>query len=320
MEKKVTIVVPIYNVEKYLERCIDSILSQTYKNIEVILVNDGSTDNSLQLCNKYKSIDNRVIIIDKLNGGLSDARNAGIKKACGEYISFIDSDDFILPTMIEKMTMQIIKDQADICICDMEYLYDDGTKSFASGGDIKEASIMDMPSLIRINNSACNKLYKTLMFNDVQFPVGKFYEDLATIPILLYKAKKVTKVSEPFYVYYQRSGSIAHTANKKIFEIYEAIHDCIEYVEKHGNEETVLNELYHLYILHGLDLTTLRIKDFDDDRLIYEYLIENIEILRKYYPNYKSDSFIKSYSWKKRLIFKLLENKKVKLVMKIYGR
>lgn len=320
MEKKVTAIVPIYNVEKYLERCVDSILLQTYKNIEVILVNDGSTDNSLQYCNKYKNQDNRVIIIDKQNGGLSDARNAGLKQATGDYVCFIDSDDFILPTMIEMMVKQLIEDQADICVCDMEYLYDNGTKTFASGGAIEKTSIKEMPSLIRINNSACNKLFKTEMFSDVKFPVGKFYEDLATIPILIYKAKCVTKVHEPFYVYFQRSGSIAHTASKKIFEIYEAIHDCIRYVENHGNENAIIEELYHLYILHGLDLTTLRIKDFDDQSIVPEYLIENMENLKKYYPNYQHDSVIKDYPWKKKLIFKLLEYKKVKLVMRIYGR
>lgn len=320
MNKKVTVIVPIYNVEQYLKRCVDSILLQTYQELEIILVNDGSTDNSLQLCNQMVQQDHRIRLIDKVNGGLSDARNAGLKQATGEFVCFIDSDDFILPTMIEKMVNQAEVDQADICVCDMEYLYDDGTKSFASGGLVEKKSVQEMPELIRINNSACNKLFKTSMFQDIQFPVGKYYEDLATVPILLYKANKITKVDEPFYVYYQRTGSIAHTASKKIFDIYDAIASCIDYVQEHGHEAEILKELYHLYILHGLDLTTVRIKDFDDRTLIAEYMLENMELLEQHYPNYKEDTMLQEYSWKKKLIFKLLEQKKVKLVMKIYGK
>lgn len=319
MEMKVTVIVPIYNVEKYLKRCVDSILLQTYKDLEIILVNDGSSDNSLHLCKQFCEQDERIVLIDKRNGGLSDARNAGLQQATGDYVCFIDSDDFILPTMIEKMMHKIIIDQADICVCDMEYLYDDGVKSFASGGELEATSIKEMPQLIRINNSACNKLFKTNMFNDIQFPVGKYYEDLATVPILLYKANRVTKVDEPFYVYYQRTGSIAHTASKKIFEIYDAIETCIHYVKAHGNEQEIIKELYHLYILHGLELTTVRIKDFDDRSLIGDYLLENMELLKQHYPNYKQDTMMMEYSWKKKLIFKLLEYKKVNWVMKIYG-
>lgn len=320
MENIVSVIVPVYNVEKYLERCVQSILLQSYINLEIILVNDGSTDNSLELCRKYKKKDKRIMVIDKTNGGLSDARNAGLEVATGEYVCFIDSDDFIESTMIEKMVAQAELDQADICVCDMEYLYDDGNKSFASGGDFSKASVKENPALIRINNSACNKLFKTSMFMDVKFPVGKYYEDLATVPILLYKANLVTKVNEAFYIYYQRTGSIAHTANKKIFEIYDAIEDCIDYVQKHGNETSIINELKHQFVIHGLDLTTLRIKDFDDKILIPEYLLENMEILRQHYPNYQKDIYYKKYPWKKKLIFKLLEWKKVQLVMRIYGR
>lgn len=319
MESKVSVIVPIYNVEKLLDRCILSILNQTYVNIEVLLVNDGSTDGSLQICKQY-SQDNRVIIIDKPNGGLSDARNAGLKVARGDYCAFIDSDDFIKETMLETMMKQIKKENADICVCDMQYLYDDGREDFASGGTFTSTNVVDTPELVSVNNSACNKMFKTTMFQDVLFPVGKFYEDLATIPILLYKARKVCKVDEAFYIYYQRSGSIAHTANKKIFDIYDAIAGCIHYVENHGNEPKVLKALKKLYVLHGLDITTIRIKDFDDKKLIPEYMEENMKCLNKHYPNYKDDDLFKTYSWKKKLIFYLLEKGKINWVMKLYGK
>lgn len=319
MTKKVSIIVPVYNVEQYLERCIKSIQGQTYKNIEIILVNDGSTDDSLQICKGYED-DSRVIIVNKLNGGLSDARNAGLAVATGDYVAFIDSDDFIRDRMIQTMLDSIEKNDADICVCDMVYLYDNGQLVYADGGDFSCSNTKNQPSLIRINNSACNKLFKTEMFKDVQFPVGKYYEDLATIPILIYKANKVSKVNDAFYVYYQRTGSIAHTANKKIFEIYDAIDDCISYVKHHGNEEQIIKELQHFYIIHGLDLTTLRIKDFDDKTLREAYLAENMKELQQRYPEWKKDCFYKQAGLRKKLIYSLLEKGKVRAVLKLYDK
>ena len=320
MNELVSVVVPIYNVEKYLPKCIDSIIGQTYKNLEIILVNDGSKDRSLEICKNYMIRDFRIKIVDKPNGGLSDARNAGIKQASGEYICFVDSDDFIKEKMIEDMLTTLLKANSDICVCDMEYLYDNGDLKFASGGEFKEGSVLDDPNLMIINNSACNKLYRLSLFDDWSFPFGKYYEDLATVPVLLYKANKICKVNEPFYVYYQRSGSIAHSANKKIFEIYEAINRCIEYVKINGGDARLIAKLNSLYIIHGLDLTTIRIKDFDDKSLREAYLKENMDHLKKYYPKFEEDGYYRNCSLKKKIIFKLLKKGKYNLVLKIYDR
>lgn len=316
MKELVSIVVPIYNVEKYLAKCVESILVQTYDNLEIILVNDGATDNSRSVAEEYETKDKRVIVLDKPNGGLSDARNFGIKHAHGDFILFIDSDDFIKPTMIETMLTRLIETNSDICVCDMEYLYDDGRVEFASGGDFDVTS----EKLLTINNSACNKMYKTSMFNDIEFPLGKYYEDLATIPILMYKANKVCKVNETFYVYYQRSGSIAHSANKKIFDIYYAIDRCIQYLKVNNGKLEDINKLKSLYILHGLDITTVRIKDFDDKEIRKEYLKENMDMLKQYYPDYKNDILYKNANIKKKMIFKLMERNLMGAVLKIYDR
>ena len=197
--KKVSVIVPVYNVENYLEECVNSILNQTYENLEIILVDDGSKDSSGKMCDVFTQKYENVKCVHKENGGLSDARNYGIKYATGEYIVFIDSDDFIKENMIEKMLEKIAMTNSDICVCDMEYLYDNGNIEFASGGDFDVTS----DKLVDINNSACNKMYKTSMFSDISFPVGKYYEDLATIPILMHKANKVCKVNEAFYVYFR---------------------------------------------------------------------------------------------------------------------
>ena len=320
MNELISVVVPIYNVEKYLPRCIDSIINQTYKNLEIILVNDGSKDRSLEICKNYMIRDFRIKIINKPNGGLSDARNAGIKQASGKYICFVDSDDFIKEKMIEDMLSALLNTNSDICVCDMEYLYDNDVVKFASGGEFKEGSVLDNPDLMIINNSACNKLYRLSLFNDWLFPVGKYYEDLATVPVLLYKANKICKVNEPYYVYYQRSGSIAHSANPKIFEIYEAINRCLEYVKINGRDARLIAKLNSLYIIHGLDLTTIRIKDFDDKSLRVKYLEENMKNLNKYYPKYEEDGYYRNCNLKKKIIFKLLKKGKYNLVLKIYDR
>lgn len=314
----ISVIVPIYNVEKYLNRCIDSILNQTYKNLEIILVDDGSTDNSINIIKSYN--DDRIKIYSKKNGGLSDARNYGLDKANGNYVSFIDSDDFIELDMFEKMVQHLTDRDIDIVVCDMKYLYDDGSTSFASGGNFVCGNVLENPDLILMNNSACNKLYKIEMFNDIKFPKGKYYEDLATIPILLYKAKKIIKIDEPFYIYFQRKGSIAHSANKKIFEIYDAIKSCIDYVKSTGNEEIILKKLYSMYIVHGLDITTIRIKDFDNKNIRKEYLLQNMELLKNNYPDYMNDIVYKNYGLKKKIIFQLLRMGLESLVLKIYDK
>ena len=123
MNDKISIVVPVYNMENYLERCIKSILNQTYTNLEVLLINDGSTDSSLELCYQLASIDDRIVVFDKVNGGLSDARNFGVEKASGEYIGFIDSDDDIEPRMIEVLYEMIKEHNADVSECNMNICY-----------------------------------------------------------------------------------------------------------------------------------------------------------------------------------------------------
>ena len=320
MNDLISVIVPIYNVEMYLERCILSIIRQTYDKLDIILVNDGSKDKSLDIAKEYEVKDTRIKVFSKINGGLSDARNFGLLQATGKYVVFIDSDDFIDSLMIETMYNSIIKTKSDIYICNIKYLYDDNSEGFASGGLFTVSSVKNEPRLISINNSACNKMFLKSMFDDIKFPVGKYYEDLYIIPILLYKAKMISKVDRSFYIYYQRKGSIAHSANEKIFDIYLAIDNCINYVKTHGNEKEIIEELYSMYIIHGLDITTIRIKDFDDKKIRKSYLRKNMNLLKEYYPDYKKDLKLKEFSSKKKFIFSLLNLKLEDLVLKIYDK
>ena len=194
--EKISIIVPIYNVEKYLEKCIKSILSQTYKNLEIILVDDGSPDKCGMICDKYKEIDDRIIVIHQENKGLSGARNTGLKNANGKYVCFIDSDDYINEHMIETLYENLIKTGSDISICD-----------FFQVKENENIKIKKIENAVKImNKQEClkkllyhkykldivtwNKLYKQELFNNIEFPEGKIYEDFATIPFLIDNQKQ----------------------------------------------------------------------------------------------------------------------------------
>lgn len=216
MKNLVSIIVPIYGVEKYLAKCIESIMNQTYTNIEIILVDDGSKDLCPQICDEFQKKDTRIKVIHKKNGGLSDARNVGISKATGDYISLIDSDDFVSPTFIEDLLILLTKENCDIAICDY-YMFSNqdfkGTNTVSTNG----CNYFNGKKEIMNNffNKRCgktvvawNKLYKRELFNNVYYPVGKNYEDEATTYKLFYNAKKVGYLDKQLYYYLQREESI----------------------------------------------------------------------------------------------------------------
>lgn len=211
----ISIVIPIYNVEMYLQRCIDSIINQSNNNIEIILVDDGSTDSCSSICDEYLKKDKRIKVIHKKNGGLSDARNAGIKIATGKYITFIDGDDYIDTFFVEKLYNAAISTNSDIVCCGIKAVYEDANRhkinlsdKFISLSNID--ALKDMLYQKNITNSACAKLYKIDLFNNIKFPFGKICEDLATTYRLFYKASKISFTKSAYYYYYQRSDSIIH--------------------------------------------------------------------------------------------------------------
>ena len=317
MEILVSIIVPIYNVETFLENCLVSIQNQTYKNIEVLMVNDGSKDDSFSIMEKFMKQDKRFIAMKKENGGLSDARNFGIAHAKGEYLLFIDGDDVIEKNMLEGMLDKASDEGCEIVVCDMLYQYPEGSSKFASGGDFIKTSFEENHDLLLINNSACNKLYHRSLFDDVSFIKNLWYEDLATVPVLLAKANAVCKVNEAYYIYIQREGSIIHSASKKIFDIYTSITYVKEYFSHYHLDVAIINKLF---IIHALDLTTLRIKDFDDKGIRVEYLSENMALLNQHYPDWYHNELVKGATWKKKVIYMLLRLNCYRLVLFLYRR
>jgi len=229
MKEIISVIVPIYSVEKYLSRCIESIINQTYRNIEIILVNDGSPDNCGQICDEYAKKDERIYVIHKKNGGLSDARNAGLKIAKGEYISFVDSDDWIHEKYIEKLYDLITKSNADISMCDFIKTSDDNVKVDNSNEEITEYSNIEALDLLmggKLNVQfvvSWGKLYKRRLFENIKFPIGRIHEDEFTTYKLLYKAKKIVFTTSKLLFYWQREDSIMGTGEYNIKNRLDAL-------------------------------------------------------------------------------------------------
>ena len=209
----ISIIVPVYNVEKYIVRCLESILSQTYKNIEVIIVNDGSVDKSGEICERYAKKDNRIKLINKSNGGLSDARNKGIDQANGIYITFVDSDDYISQNYVEILYKLIKENNADISICDKYEIYKDNmnvrseTKIIENVYNSKEV-ITKLLYGYSYYVSAWAKMYKKELFNNIRFPYGKLYEDIGTTYLTYLNSTKIAVTNQKLYYYIIRTNSI----------------------------------------------------------------------------------------------------------------
>lgn len=214
MTKLVSIIIPIYNTESFLERCVQSVMQQTYEYLDILLIDDGSTDQSGSLCDKFAEHDTRIHVFHKKNGGLSDARNYGLEKAVGSYIFFLDSDDWIEPESIQVMVESAEQRGADIVSSGYRVVDQNGTitkKVFQPFGIYSAEEAMGVYLKGRaIHSIACAKLYKKELFRNVRFPVGFIHEDEFTTYKLIYASKKICTIEELLYNYFQRSDSITH--------------------------------------------------------------------------------------------------------------
>jgi len=253
MNELISIIVPVYNVEKYLERCIKSIIDQTYKKLDIILVDDGSTDKSGQICDNYIRIDSRIRVIHKENGGLSDARNVGMEEAKGKLISFIDSDDFIDRNMIKILYENMINTNSDISICGVRKVNEQekiDNESLTINDKIKVFDPIEVyrnlyNDLALETVVAWNKLYKKELFDTIKYPKGKIHEDNYVIHYLISKTKKVVYTYSKLYYYVQRKNSIM----KKKFNIsrldeLQALEERMEFFKKLDLQELYEKTMY----------------------------------------------------------------------------
>lgn len=248
----ISIIVPIYKVEKYLEKCVHTITSQTYKNLEIILVDDGSPDNCPVLCEALAKTDKRIKVIHKTNGGLSDARNVGFEHSSGDFIAFIDSDDFININYIETLYNNLIKTNADMSICNYQDVYEDQEIDITEKSN-SEVLVFDSTNKFeqlfgthRVNFiTAWGKLYKREIFDKIKYPIHKIHEDEFVCHHILSLCNKVCFSDVKYYYYLQRQNSIMHQkkhANKNL-DAFEALYDRFLFF-KDNYPKLALNSLY----------------------------------------------------------------------------
>lgn len=285
MGEKISVIVPVYNVEQYLERCVDSIISQTYTNLEIILVNDGSTDNSGKLCDELAKKDERIRVIHKENGGLSDARNRGIDEAESDLVGFIDSDDYIDSDMYEVLLKNLNNTDADLSMCALYDVYNNTPEAQVTNKETwklssEQAIKMVMEAKI-LSVTAVNKLYRKSLFTDLKFEVGKIAEDAFIMIKLLDKCEKIVATNEKKYYYVHRENSITtqkfSTKFLNVIEAYEQNSNII--LEKYPKLKDVAQTRMNWAYFYVLD--RLLLDDNYNDKELENKLISYLKNYRK---------------------------------------
>jgi glycosyltransferase involved in cell wall biosynthesis len=321
MEKDlISVIVPVYNVEQYLEECVKSIQNQTYKNLEIILVDDGTKDNSGKMCDEFAKTDSRIKVIHKANGGLSDARNFGIDASNGKYIQFIDSDDYIDLDMLELLYNNLKKHNADISMCSNYVLTENNCRLKGTGGFevyTREEALKEILLDKKVRFYAWNKMFARKLFDEIRFPKGRVFEDILTIPRLFEKAEKVVLDDVPKYYYRQRNDSILHVQTKELRLAY--INSALENIKFIKEKEKSL-DAYCAYNLAHVTMNTYNnigvydMKDvlgedlvnklYDECKKIFEnkeyekLIVENSSMVKKlhyYYLLSDKDGYIKNF-------------------------
>ena len=312
---KVSVIVPIYNVEKYLEKCINSLLSQTLEDIQIILVNDGSKDNSGNIAKEYeKNNKDRVIYVEKENGGLSDARNYGLKYATGDFIAFLDSDDYIEKNAYEEMYNKAIEENADYVECDFIWEF---PNKIRVDKQYPYKNKKDMLSFVRV--VAWNKLIKRQLItdNNLEFPKGLRYEDVEFTYKLIPFVNKFAYVDKPFIHYVQREDSIANVQNERTAEIFTVLDNVIEFYKKNNIYEEYRNELEYNYARYLLCSSLKRMCKIKDKTIREKLLTESWERLNLNFPNWKENVILKTVNIGKNKYMRTVNKSTYKIYSKI---
>jgi glycosyltransferase involved in cell wall biosynthesis len=312
---KVSVIVPIYNVEKYLEKCINSLLSQTLEDIQIILVNDGSKDNSGNIAREYeKNNKNRIIYVEKENGGLSDARNYGLKYATGDFIAFLDSDDYIEKNAYEEMYNKAIEENADYVECDFIWEF---PNKIRVDKQYPYKNKKEMLSFVRV--VAWNKLIKRQLItdNNLEFPKGLRYEDVEFTYKLIPFINKFAYVDKPFIHYVQREGSIANVQNERTAEIFTVLDNVIEFYKKNNIYEEYRDELEYNYARYLLCSSLKRMCKIKDKTIREKLLTESWERLNLNFPNWKENVILKTVNIGKNKYMRTVNKSTYKIYSKI---
>ena len=284
IKNKISVIVPVYGVEQYLDKCIESIVGQTYENLEIILVDDGSPDNCPAMCDKWARKDSRIKVIHKENGGLSDARNVGIEAATGEYLAFVDSDDWLNTEMYQKLYDAMIKEDADYCACNIVSWFNENRqiennkREYCVGNS--EEFIGRLYNQAQFPVAAWCKLVKRTTWGAVRFPVGKIYEDAFTTYRIIDRAEKIVQIPDALYYYRIRENSImtSHFSLKRLM-LNEVWKENYLFVKSHYPKYSIIARsfwLEHLPELIGDFPKTLTVKEKAAKKNIKKEIRENL--------------------------------------------
>lgn len=304
----ISIIIPVYNVENYVAKCIESVIQQTYQNLEIIIIDDGSTDNGYQICEQYAKEDKRITLIHQENGGLSYTRNKGIKLAKGRYIGFVDSDDVISPHMYEFLHRALIQDKSKISICNC-VCFDNDEPIFDLKYQSKKLTTLEsLEELLidkKITNHAVDKLYSKELFEEINFPLSRKYEDIFTTYKLFLKTETISYLECNLYGYYQRVGSITGEYNKNttkdfIAAINERYNKLYNY-HQDLNPYLDMNKVNSV-LRYFLDIVRFKRIDVLKDKEYKSLLYNELKIAKQIYtkPVRQLNTF------KKNLLIKLL--------------
>lgn len=307
---KVSLIIPVYNVEDYLDRCLKSVEQQTYTEAEVIIVNDGSTDNSHKIIDEYVARNSNFVTYKIENSGLGGARNYGLTKATGDYIVFLDSDDYIASDCLEKLVAKAESDGSDIVICNSCDVTEDGNVINYSKNNIENVttSLCDSPQILLNRPCAWAKMYRKELFEGLAYVSREWYEDLRLTPKLYLKADKISFIEDFLFFYVQRAGSIMNNSNtKRNLEIIGALEDLISYFKQNNAYEKFRQELEFLVISHiaVAGITRVAMSDATEKKAVIKQMQDYISQFEKLYEN----KYIPTLSFSKRLILTLNKNK-----------
>lgn len=318
----ISVIVPVYNVADYLPRCMDSLLRQQCDSWEIILVDDGSTDGkSGALCDEYAAAHPELVsVIHRENGGLGAARNSGLEAARGEYLFFLDSDDWIADNTLSRLQEEIGKTHSDMYIFTFRYISDDGelpAEPRQTGSFSEPRTLRELPDLLLDPPGATIRLCRRALFLDsgVRFPGRVWYEDLCTTPKLLLRARSIIQLDDVFYYYYQREGSIMRNTNlRRNLEILNALETTRVYYAEAGEFETY--RTWFTYLAVDSVLAAARRVLMSDPKA--EYLPDFLDYVKKHDPDYRKNELLPRLGKKKLIFLKLLEGRHYRLARTMF--
>jgi glycosyltransferase involved in cell wall biosynthesis len=297
----ITVIVPVFKVERYLDKCIESIVGQTYDNLEIILVDDGSPDNCPQMCDDWAKRDGRVRVIHKQNGGLSSARNAALDVMRGEYVTFIDSDDYVAENMVEKLYTRLVNDGSDLAHCNRNYVDNNGLSedyAFANEYEIEDRVLSKEEALHLLTEKdywlyviACSKLYKSRLFDSIRYPLNKLYEDERTTHLLFNECDKISILSDKLYNYYKfNPESITKKMSDSQFEVLDGYLERISFFVSVKDYYAVSNmfTLYTDRVITLIDMSrSNKINEDENLKLYHKKFIDCYRLVNESFDNPK---------------------------------